>query len=249
MENMITNQSDGVLKLTEYLKQTRRQAEIAIDNLNTQLTEVSTENQELRQAVKELEQEKNNYKQQLEQSKQQTSNKNKFKERDDWKYLVDNIQQDRDRLQEETNQLQSFLSTASQQIEELKHELERVLYEKEELEEHNKKLQNQVDELERQGVSESKDKNPDFLIRTNSLDATQHSNESSEPSLKPQLLSPVVDKITGRNIFTFDVAASPHAITKKLKDELLKAHNQVRFSPFNFFFHIVTYSFLYLLYL
>ena len=30
---MITNESEGLAKLTEYLKQTRRQAEIAIDKL------------------------------------------------------------------------------------------------------------------------------------------------------------------------------------------------------------------------
>jgi chromosome segregation ATPase len=227
---MITNESEGLAKLTEYLKQTRRQAEIAIDNLNSQLSHVSNENEELRQAMKQLEQEKAEYKRLLEQLKQESSSKNKFKERDDWKCLVDSIQQDRTRLQEENNQLQAFLSTASQQIEGLKQEMEKLNDEKLELEDINKKLQFQIDELEKErqnGVSEEKGSSTreKLLIRTHSNSIDNGPNGLMETSPK-SFISPVVDKSSGRQIFSFDTT-SPHAIAKKLKDELLKAHAQV----------------------
>ena len=47
--------SDGLLKLTEYLNQTRRQAEAAIDVLNNRIEEMKEENETCMNMIEKLE--------------------------------------------------------------------------------------------------------------------------------------------------------------------------------------------------
>ena len=47
--------SDGLLKLTEYLNQTRRQAEAAIDVLNKRIEEMKEENETCMNMIEKLE--------------------------------------------------------------------------------------------------------------------------------------------------------------------------------------------------
>lgn len=120
------SESEGLAKLTEYLKQTRRQAEIAIDNLNSQLVEVKKENDTIRASVNLLQREREEQAAIIRQLKAETGNKSKFKERDEWKALVENIQKDRDRLQLEYNHVVSLLDEANIEIARTKQDLAMV---------------------------------------------------------------------------------------------------------------------------
>lgn len=223
------SESDGLAKLTEFLKQTRRQAELAIDNLNSQIQILTRENDELKGSITQIQHEKSEYKRLFEQLKQETSGKWKFKERDDWKCLVDNIQQDRTRLQEENNQLNALLSTTSKQVEELKTEIQKLYSEKDELEEANRMLLAEVEELKSSG------ERPKIIIDTNEDENDVNRDsfpESKEGRMSDELklvLSPIVDESTGRRLFSFDTSVSPHSLAKRLKEELRRTHSQVWF--------------------
>ncbi len=223
------SESDGLAKLTEFLKQTRRQAELAIDNLNSQIQILTRENDELKGSITQIQHEKSEYKRLFEQLKQETSGKWKFKERDDWKCLVDNIQQDRTRLQEENNQLNALLSTTSKQVEELKTEIQKLYSEKDELEEANRLLLAEVEELKSSG------ERPKIIIDTNEDENDVNRDsfpESKEGRMSDELklvLSPIVDESTGRRLFSFDTSVSPHSLAKRLKEELRRTHSQVWF--------------------
>jgi DNA repair exonuclease SbcCD ATPase subunit len=117
------SESEGLAKLTEYLKNTRRQAEQAIDILNSKLSEVTTENETLRKQLAKCEFERESYRRLTEELKAENTTKTKFQERDDWKSLVSSIQKDRSRLQEECSQLESNLNDANMKIMSLEQEL------------------------------------------------------------------------------------------------------------------------------
>jgi small-conductance mechanosensitive channel len=244
------SESEGLAKLTEYLKQTRRQAEAAVDNLNQQLSAAQKDNNELKKQMKQLEMEKAEYKKLAEQIKQDTSNKNKFKERDDWKHLVDSIEQDRTRLQAENLSLQAILSTMSDTIEDFKREVLKLRNEKKELYDMTEDLRKQLDAaltasstVSNPSSAENSTRRDSFRSNGKNVALSIEDGETGNLSLSPShhnqetgssnLFSPVVDKSTGKHIFSFEQltptsAASPHAIARKLKDELLKAHSQVR---------------------
>mmetsp|Transcript_25375 Transcript_25375/g.27736 ORF Transcript_25375/g.27736 Transcript_25375/m.27736 type:complete len:317 (-) Transcript_25375:171-1121(-) len=222
------SESDGLAKLTEFLKQTRRQAELAIDNLNSQIQILTRENEELKGSIAQIQHEKSEYKRLFEQLKQETSGKWKFKERDDWKCLVDNIQQDRTRLQEENNQLNALLSTTSKQVEELKTEIQKLYSEKDELEEANRLLLADVEELKTSGerpktitIETDEDENG---MNGGSFHESKEGGMSDEQKL---VLSPIVDESTGRRLFSFDTSVSPHSLAKRLKEELRRTHSQM----------------------
>jgi len=101
--------SDGVQKLTEYLNQTRRQAESAIDTLNEKIRSLVSENEDILKALKSVKAEKDHYKEAADRLQKENSKKWKFQERDDWKALVDSVQRDRSQLQEENNALKARL--------------------------------------------------------------------------------------------------------------------------------------------
>jgi hypothetical protein len=94
----VKSESAGLAKLTEYLNQTRKQAELSIDILNKKISELEVENERLSG-------EKDYFHSLTLQLKIENSKKWRLQERDDWKSLVDSIQIDRSRLQNVCNNL------------------------------------------------------------------------------------------------------------------------------------------------
>eukprot|EP01041_Mallomonas_annulata_P002586 gene2586-5058_t len=109
--------SDGVQKLTEYLIQTRRQAEQSIDCLTQKVIELEAVCSSYQENLTKLEEERDYFKQHVEQLKIENSKKWRLQERDDWKALVDSVQKDRDRLQDECLRLENALENANTFIE------------------------------------------------------------------------------------------------------------------------------------
>ena len=110
------SQKDGLAKLTEYLNQTRRQAETSIDVLNDKINELNQDNEKLMG-------EKEYYRQYSEQLKLENSKKWRLQERDDWKSLVDSVQHDRSRLQEECARLEAELEQSRAEVMVLEEEI------------------------------------------------------------------------------------------------------------------------------
>lgn len=106
----------GLVKLTEYLNQTRRQSEMAIDALNERIRELSEENEKALKIAEKFEGERDYYRNYAEQLKLQNSKKWKLQERDDWKSLVESVQNDRSRLQEDCIRLKEQLDEANNRI-------------------------------------------------------------------------------------------------------------------------------------
>lgn len=100
-------ESLGLRKLTDYLNQTKRQAENAIDLLNNKIEELSNENIGLKERFQTLENEREYYCNLSEQLKIENSKKWRLQERDDWKSLVESVQIDRSRLQDECIHLEN----------------------------------------------------------------------------------------------------------------------------------------------
>lgn len=109
--------SDGVQKLLEYLQQTRRQAEISIDCLNSRVTELELQCEVRKAEVEKLKEERDYLLNLTENLKLENSKKWRLQERDDWKALVDSIQKDRDRLQDECLRLETALEQSQVYIE------------------------------------------------------------------------------------------------------------------------------------
>lgn len=109
-------ESEGLSKLTEYLNQTRKQAAMSIDVLNSQIVELRAESDYNRRIVEELRADRDHYKQLSDQLRYESTTKHKLQERDDWKTLIDNMQKDRTRLSEECIQLRSQLQSATYEI-------------------------------------------------------------------------------------------------------------------------------------
>jgi hypothetical protein len=106
----------GLAKLTEYLNQTRRQAEASIDVLNTKIQALTEENEKLAG-------ERDQYRRYAEQLQTEGSKKSRFQERDDWKALLDSVQRDRSRLQDECARLAGELEQARAEATVLEQEL------------------------------------------------------------------------------------------------------------------------------
>lgn len=205
------SESDGLKKLTEYLKQTKRQAEAAIDILNAKLAEAGEENNLLMQAIAQLEAERDHYKQQVEQLKSENSTKWKLQERDDWKSLVDSVQRDRSRLQDQCSQLEIEL---------------------EEYKEENQMLTEQLNEFRRieaetaalqppPSPDDVQVSTPERNNRTNGM-KTFSFDEGTTDEPTP-FTSPVLDRQGNEIVFP----NSPKSITRTLKSELKKANSQV----------------------
>eukprot|EP00607_Mallomonas_marina_P006511 CAMPEP_0182430912 /NCGR_PEP_ID=MMETSP1167-20130531/44712_1 /TAXON_ID=2988 /ORGANISM="Mallomonas Sp, Strain CCMP3275" /LENGTH=326 /DNA_ID=CAMNT_0024616591 /DNA_START=166 /DNA_END=1143 /DNA_ORIENTATION=+ len=108
---------EGIEKLTEYLNQTRRQAEISIECLNQRVIELEHDCDLYKKNMNKLKEERDYYDQLVEQLKIENSKKWRLQERDDWKALVDSVQQDRDRLHDENVRLITELDQANAFIE------------------------------------------------------------------------------------------------------------------------------------
>lgn len=116
--------SDGLHRLTEYLAQTRRQANAAIDVLNKRVEELELSNSELRENEKILRLEKDDLQVQLKLLKAENSTKFQLRERDDWKAVLDSVQKDRQRLSEECEALKKQLDELQSEQERLQTEME-----------------------------------------------------------------------------------------------------------------------------
>lgn len=101
--------SDGLQRLAEYLAQTRRQADAAIDVLNKRIEELELSNTELKQNEKSLRLERDDFQFQLKLLKAENSTKFQLRERDDWKAVLDSVQKDRIRLSDECEALKRQL--------------------------------------------------------------------------------------------------------------------------------------------
>ena len=101
--------NEAISRLTEYLNQTRRQAEQSIDHLNNQLQEKQNELENNQEVVDHVIGERDYYRNLAEQLKLENSKKWRLNERDDWKSLVESIQTDRTRLNEEVALLEAEL--------------------------------------------------------------------------------------------------------------------------------------------
>ena len=116
--------SDGLHRLTEYLTQTRRQANAAIDILNTRIEELESSNMQLREKEKNLRLERDDFQNQLKLLKAENSTKFQLRERDDWKAVLDSVQKDRQRLSDECETLKSQLDILRSKNERLQKETE-----------------------------------------------------------------------------------------------------------------------------
>lgn len=195
-------ESEGLAKLTEYLKQTRRQAEIAIDNLNSQLADTRQENELMRNTIVALQKEREENAALIQQLKAGNGSKSKFKERDEWKALVENIQQDRDRLQTEYNHVVSILEEANVDLARTKQDLAILSEEYRRVCEENHQLQQR----------------PPSPIPTFSPPSSSHGTAP--------LMSPVLDR-RGQALFE-EAAMSPMSMAMRLKQELRKTNEEVR---------------------
>lgn len=199
-------ESEGLAKLTEYLKQTRRQAEIAIDNLNSQLVDTRQENELMRNTIVALQKEREENASLIQQLKTGNGSKSKFKERDEWKALVENIQQDRDRLQTEYNHVVSMLEETNVELARTKQDLALLSEEYHRVCEENQQLQQR----------------PLSPIQAFSPTSSSHGAAS--------LMSPVLDR-HGQALFE-EAAMSPMSMAMRLKQELRKTNEEVR--PFKY---------------
>jgi len=127
------SQAEGLSKLTEYLKQTKRQAEAAVDHLNKEISRLSEENGQLKSILRQTTIERDEYFATVEELKMKNTSKYKLKERDDWKNLVDQIQVDRTRLQEENSNLEERLAASAAEMQSLVEQLQSQQYANEQL--------------------------------------------------------------------------------------------------------------------
>lgn len=241
-------ESDGLRKLTEYLNQTKRQAENAIDILNIKINELQEQNIELSRHAEAMELERNHYKAYSEQIKSENATKWKLRERDDWKSLVDSIQSDRNRLQDECTVLEGELDRVNDENADLRDQLDKTAAALEEVRAQVQQQQENVASSSSSfstsasnpqgvsGVESDENKENDSLstpskVAGRSINCEAVNNEAISPNSErirtgiqqPTLFSPVYDR-SGRPI---QMPESPHAMARQLKLELKRAQNQL----------------------
>ena len=111
---MFESESEGVTRLTAYLQQTKRQAEHSIDKMNQHIEELQEDLETSKLVSRQLEQERDYFRNLAEQLKQENTRKWRLQERDDWKALLESVQEDRERLQEDCSRLEDQLEMAKQ---------------------------------------------------------------------------------------------------------------------------------------
>ena len=105
----MSDSSMGLQKLTDYIAQTRRQAELSIDLLSNRVKELEDYSVKLETLLNQAKKEKDIIANELKEERNTSISKYKFKERDDWKALVASVQQDRDRISQENALLEESL--------------------------------------------------------------------------------------------------------------------------------------------
>jgi chromosome segregation ATPase len=110
------SEKEGLAKLAAYLQQTRKQAELSIDILNTRILSLENESEAISS-------ERDYFRNYSEQLKLENSKKWRLHERDDWKSLVDSVQVDRARLQENCDNLEIELEEAKAGVKILEEEI------------------------------------------------------------------------------------------------------------------------------
>jgi hypothetical protein len=105
----MSDDSDGIRRLTAYLNQTRRQATQSIDVLTARVNELEQNLETSTLVAERLEAERDYFKGISEQLKLENSKKWRLHERDDWKSLVESCQLDRVRLQDENAKMEEEL--------------------------------------------------------------------------------------------------------------------------------------------
>jgi chromosome segregation ATPase len=110
------SEQEGLAKLAAYLQQTRKQAELSIDILNTRILSLENESEALSS-------ERDYFRNYSEQLKLENSKKWRLHERDDWKSLVESVQVDRARLQESCDNLEIELEEARAGVKILEEEI------------------------------------------------------------------------------------------------------------------------------
>jgi len=207
------SESDGLQKLTAFLKQTRRQSEAAIDALNCKIAELQKENIAYRNSMVKLEEERDYFRSLSEQLRQENTTKHRLQERDDWKSLIDSVQKDRSRLQDQCSNLELQLEQAQNEVLELKTQLDEIVLEKGE---------EQSDTLS-VSPSESTESKHTSPPQNKSLQVST-SSKSNNGAIPPPLISPILDR-SGNEI---DLnLTSPAALARQLKVELKRAHSQI----------------------
>ena len=212
--------SEGLLKLTEYLNQTRRQAEIAIDVLNSKISDLNTENEKLREEATALGIERDNLRQENENLKVENPKKWRFQERDDWKALVESVQKDRSRLQEECARLELSLEEAKEQISRLEEE---TIY----LSDALKKYRSMDNQLQTEQTANGAE-----VVGEESL---SHFEDSSFETRRSNL-SITIDSCFEDDMIAYSGSSppSPRVLTRKLQLELDQANAQVCSQIVNF---------------
>lgn len=124
---LMMSQNDGLDKLIDFLNTTRRQAELSISALNNRVNELQSACDAKDKEINEVTSERDYYKNNVEQLKLENSKKWRLQERDDWKSLVDSVQNDRSRLQDHCLQLEISLENAQSHIIALETELSHLL--------------------------------------------------------------------------------------------------------------------------
>lgn len=114
------SEKEGLAKLAAYLQQTRKQAELSIDILNTRILSLENESEAISS-------ERDYFRNYSEQLKLENSKKWRLHERDDWKSLVDSVQVDRARLQENCDNLEIELEEARAGVKILEEEINLIM--------------------------------------------------------------------------------------------------------------------------
>ena len=113
---MFETESEGVARLTAYLQQTKRQTEHSIDIMNKHIEELQDDLETQKLVSSQLEQERDYFRGLSEQLKLENTKKWRLQERDDWKALLESVQEDRVRLQEECTKLEQQFDMAREML-------------------------------------------------------------------------------------------------------------------------------------
>lgn len=210
----------GLQKLVEFLNTTRRQAELSIKTLSDRISELETEIKSRDELLASLHEENSHLNSVIAQLKLENSQKWRLQERDDWKSLVDSIQKDRSRLQDENLALTNTIET---------------------LEEKVAKLEDDLEKHREFSISSPSTSQMDSVQSLNSVVDNDMSLrfQESEPVVRVPLTPIVVRKpkeieaSSEESPRMMEITGTPHTLTRKLKLELEKAHNQV--SCFTYF--------------
>ena len=231
--------SDGLAKLTEYLAQTRRQAEKSIDVLNERITELTREKEEIAA-------ERDYFRNYSEQLKLENSKKWRLQERDDWKSLVESVQKDRNRLHDDCIRLESSLEEAQHELQRLQEEItmrDRIIEEERSKQSNGKNATGTPQSpTERASRSNSAMGEDDLRVATSPsrrVNLRVDTTDSYEGSAGNAVDGGVVGPGSGSGSKCTTPACnpnnsespslfSPRTMSKKLQQELEKAHNQVR---------------------